>query len=110
MVAQDGTWAASSFRFGLGGHEPGLQDDDGQLTSSADPGGFMATTIETITRPDEGLTLYDRAILVACPTCGAVAGIECDAPLKRKHWEELGSDESVRHHVLHVSRQDRGSL
>jgi hypothetical protein len=65
-------------------------------------------TIETITRPDEGLTIYDRAILVACPQCGAEPGVECDAPRKRKRWEQFGSLERERHMVLHIVRQDRG--
>jgi hypothetical protein len=69
-------------------------------------------TIETntITRPDEGLTLYDRAILVSCPSCGVAAGIECTAPRKLQRGLALGAHESTRHHLLHVTRQDRGLL
>jgi hypothetical protein len=54
------------------------------------------------------LTIYDRAILVACPSCGAEPGIECTAPRKLRQWLELGGHEDVRHHLLHVTRQDRG--
>jgi hypothetical protein len=69
----------------------------------------MATTNTTeIERlPALDLTIYDRAILVACPQCGAEPGVECDAPRKRKRWEQLGAHDRERHMVLHVGRQDR---